>query len=130
MHTAQSPMALVSLKSSRAAAAFDAWARAALSLDPDRRACASPAVAAARLPQSVSHCRTAARSAGSIESERFREYVADNPELEQQLISYNYRNRIGRPQEVAACCLYLLSDDSGFVNGADYVIDGGRTAGS
>jgi len=74
--------------------------------------------------------RCNAVSPGSIESERFREYVADNPELEQELISYNYRNRIGRPEEVAACCLYLLSDDSGFVNGADYIIDGGRTAGS
>jgi NAD(P)-dependent dehydrogenase (short-subunit alcohol dehydrogenase family) len=67
---------------------------------------------------------------GSIESEKFREYVAGRPELEAELISYNYRGRLGRPEEVAACCVYLLSDDSGFVNGADYVIDGGRTAGS
>lgn len=74
--------------------------------------------------------RCNAVSPGSIESERFREYVADRPELEQELISYNYRNRIGRPEEVAACCLYLLSDDSGFVNGAEYIVDGGRTAGS
>lgn len=74
--------------------------------------------------------RCNAISPGSIESERFREYVADKPELEQELINYNYRNRIGRPHEVAACCVYLLSDDSGFVNGADYIIDGGRTAGS
>jgi 2-keto-3-deoxy-L-fuconate dehydrogenase len=69
-------------------------------------------------------------SPGSIESERFREYVANNPGLEEELISYNYRGRIGRPQEVAACCVYLLSDDAGFVNGADHIIDGGRTAGS
>lgn len=69
-------------------------------------------------------------SPGSIESERFREYVKDYPGLEEELISYNYRGRLGRPHEVAACCVYLLSDDSGFVNGADYIIDGGRTAGS
>ena len=69
-------------------------------------------------------------SPGSIESERFREYVAEFPGLEEKLISYNYRGRIGRPQEVAACCVYLLSDDSGFVNGANFIIDGGRTAGS
>ena len=69
-------------------------------------------------------------SPGSIDSERFREYVKDRPGLEEELISYNYRGRIGRPHEVAACCVYLLSDDSGFVNGADYIIDGGRTAGS
>jgi NAD(P)-dependent dehydrogenase (short-subunit alcohol dehydrogenase family) len=69
-------------------------------------------------------------SPGSVESEKFREYVALNPGMEEELISYNYRGRVGRPQEVAACCVYLLSDDSGFVNGADYIIDGGRTAGS
>ena len=69
-------------------------------------------------------------SPGSIESERFREYVNDHPGLEEDLISRNYRGRLGRPHEVAACCVYLLSDDSGFVNGADYIIDGGRTAGS
>jgi NAD(P)-dependent dehydrogenase (short-subunit alcohol dehydrogenase family) len=69
-------------------------------------------------------------SPGSIDSERFREYVKDRPGLEEELISYNYRGRIGLPHEVAACCVYLLSDDSGFVNGADYIIDGGRTAGS
>jgi NAD(P)-dependent dehydrogenase (short-subunit alcohol dehydrogenase family) len=69
-------------------------------------------------------------SPGSIETERFREYVAEFPGMEEELISYNYRGRIGRPNEVAACVVYLLSDDSGFVNGADYVIDGGRTAGS
>jgi NAD(P)-dependent dehydrogenase (short-subunit alcohol dehydrogenase family) len=69
-------------------------------------------------------------SPGSIDSERFREYVEGRPELEAELISYNYRGRIGRPREVAACCVYLLSDDSGFVTGADYIIDGGRTAGS
>ena len=69
-------------------------------------------------------------SPGSIDSERFREYVEGRPELEEELISYNYRGRVGRPREVAACCVYLLSDDSGFVTGADYIIDGGRTAGS
>lgn len=69
-------------------------------------------------------------SPGSVDSERFREYVEGRPELEEELISYNYRGRIGRPREVAACCVYLLSDDSGFVTGADYIIDGGRTAGS
>ena len=69
-------------------------------------------------------------SPGSIDSERFREYVEGRPELEEELISYNYRGRVGRPREVAACCVYLLSDDSGFVTGADYIVDGGRTAGS
>src|SRR5262245_31150332 len=37
--------------------------------------------------------------------------------------------RRGRPEDIAACVLYLLSDDSAFVTGASYVLDGGLTAG-
>jgi 3(or 17)beta-hydroxysteroid dehydrogenase len=37
--------------------------------------------------------------------------------------------RRGRPEEIAACVLYLLSDESAFVTGASYVLDGGLTAG-
>jgi NAD(P)-dependent dehydrogenase (short-subunit alcohol dehydrogenase family) len=36
--------------------------------------------------------------------------------------------RRGRPEDVAACVLYLLSDASAFVTGASYVLDGGSTA--
>jgi NAD(P)-dependent dehydrogenase (short-subunit alcohol dehydrogenase family) len=37
-------------------------------------------------------------------------------------------NRFGKPEEVAACVLYLLSDESTFVTGASYILDGGLTA--
>jgi 3(or 17)beta-hydroxysteroid dehydrogenase len=36
--------------------------------------------------------------------------------------------RLGAPAEVAALCVYLLSDDSSFITGADVPIDGGLTA--
>ena len=36
--------------------------------------------------------------------------------------------RLGRPEEVAALCVYLLSDESSFITGADLPIDGGLTA--
>ena len=36
--------------------------------------------------------------------------------------------RFGTPAEVAELCVYLLSDDSAFVTGAEFVIDGGLTA--
>jgi len=74
--------------------------------------------------------RCNAVSPGSIDSEMFREYVRGDPTFEAELIGYNYAGRLGRPEEVAASCVHLLSDDAGFVNGANHVIDGGRTAGS
>lgn len=36
--------------------------------------------------------------------------------------------RFGKPAEVADMCVYLLSDESAFVTGAEFVIDGGYTA--
>ena len=37
-------------------------------------------------------------------------------------------NRFGQPSEVAEMCVYLLSDESAFVTGAEFAIDGGLTA--
>ena len=36
--------------------------------------------------------------------------------------------RFGTPAEVAEMCVYLLSDESAFVTGAEFVLDGGLTA--
>lgn len=36
--------------------------------------------------------------------------------------------RLGQPEEVASLCVYLLSDASAFITGADVPVDGGLTA--
>jgi NAD(P)-dependent dehydrogenase (short-subunit alcohol dehydrogenase family) len=36
--------------------------------------------------------------------------------------------RMGSPDDIAWCAVYLLSDESAFVTGAEFVIDGGYTA--
>lgn len=36
--------------------------------------------------------------------------------------------RLGQPAEIAALCVYLLSDEASFVTGANWPIDGGLTA--
>lgn len=35
---------------------------------------------------------------------------------------------IGRPSDIAHACMFLLSDDAGFVTGTDLVVDGGLSA--
>ena len=36
--------------------------------------------------------------------------------------------RIGAPEEVARCALFLASDEASYVTGADLVVDGGWSA--
>jgi NAD(P)-dependent dehydrogenase (short-subunit alcohol dehydrogenase family) len=36
--------------------------------------------------------------------------------------------RVGEPEDVARCALFLASDDAGFVSGAEIVVDGGALA--
>ncbi|MCO4239857.1 SDR family oxidoreductase [Pseudarthrobacter raffinosi] len=38
-------------------------------------------------------------------------------------------NRVGRPEEIAELVLHLSGAESSFVTGAQFVIDGGETAG-
>jgi NAD(P)-dependent dehydrogenase (short-subunit alcohol dehydrogenase family) len=66
-------------------------------------------------------------SPGSIKSELFDAYAKRYPGVEEKLISLNYAGRLGTIEEVAAACAYLLSDDTGFLNGHDLIIDGART---
>jgi NAD(P)-dependent dehydrogenase (short-subunit alcohol dehydrogenase family) len=36
--------------------------------------------------------------------------------------------RMGQPEDVASCVLYLASDESSYVTGAELVVDAGMTA--
>jgi len=47
-----------------------------------------------------------------------------------QLRSFHAMDRLGRPEEVAACALFLASDDASFVTGSSLIVDGGWTAGN
>jgi meso-butanediol dehydrogenase/(S,S)-butanediol dehydrogenase/diacetyl reductase len=49
--------------------------------------------------------------------------------IRNQFIDLHMLKRGGRPEEVAACALFLCSDDASFVTGHALVVDGGMTAG-
>jgi NAD(P)-dependent dehydrogenase (short-subunit alcohol dehydrogenase family) len=54
------------------------------------------------------------------------------PELKfvhDQMRAWHVLDRLGKPEEVAACALFLASDDASFVTGHALVVDGGWTAG-
>ena len=52
----------------------------------------------------------------------------NNPELQREADERSPLGRTAHPIEVAYGVLYLASDESSFVTGAELVIDGGATA--
>ena len=53
----------------------------------------------------------------------------DDPELSGPRLSQTPMGRFGLPIDIANGCLFLASDESGWMTGAELVIDGGMTAG-
>jgi NAD(P)-dependent dehydrogenase (short-subunit alcohol dehydrogenase family) len=66
-------------------------------------------------------------SPGLIETGATRELLKDpnfiNPMMEKLMLG-----RVGQPEDVAPAAVYLASDESSFVTGADIPVDGGTTA--
>jgi NAD(P)-dependent dehydrogenase (short-subunit alcohol dehydrogenase family) len=61
-------------------------------------------------------------------SARLKEY----PEPEKayrEMAATQAVGRMGKPEEIAAAALYLASDESAFVTGTEFIIDGGWSAG-
>lgn len=54
--------------------------------------------------------------------------LRDNPEQYDILNNTIPVGRMGEPEEVAQCVLFLASDESGYVTGTELVVDGGLTA--
>ncbi len=52
----------------------------------------------------------------------------DNPNIHKERVAKTPIGRMGQPEDIAAGILYLASDESSFVTGAELVIDGGMTA--
>ncbi|MAF37543.1 MAG: cyclopentanol dehydrogenase [Chloroflexi bacterium] len=64
---------------------------------------------------------------GVIQTDMTREAIADS-QFKAQRLDPTPLARLGQPEDVAYGALYLASDESSFVTGAELVIDGGWTA--
>jgi NAD(P)-dependent dehydrogenase (short-subunit alcohol dehydrogenase family) len=54
--------------------------------------------------------------------------VLDTPEKQQRRLVHIPMGRFGQAEEIAKAALYLAGDESSFVTGTEFVVDGGITA--
>jgi meso-butanediol dehydrogenase/(S,S)-butanediol dehydrogenase/diacetyl reductase len=73
--------------------------------------------------------RANAVAPGTIRTAAWDERVAREPDLLARLARWFPLGRIGTPDDVASCVLFLASDEAGFVTGATLTVDGGLTTG-
>jgi len=67
---------------------------------------------------------------GTVETPSLQGRIAALPDpvaARQAFIARQPMGRLGRAEEIASLCLYLASDESAFVTGTEFVIDGGMT---
>jgi len=70
---------------------------------------------------------------GRVETPFVKSRLAEYPDPEaayREMCSTQANGRMAKPAEIAALALYLAADESSFVTGAAFPIDGGMTAGS
>lgn len=65
---------------------------------------------------------------GAIETPSMERAGLDTPAFRAAILDKLCIKRLGRPEDVAFCALYLASDESAYVTGAVMTVDGGWTA--
>jgi 7-alpha-hydroxysteroid dehydrogenase len=68
--------------------------------------------------------RVNAIAVGSIATSAL-EIVLDNPEIHDEMVRRTPLKRLGRPEDIALCALYLASPAGSFVTGKLFEVDGG-----
>jgi len=65
---------------------------------------------------------------GFIQTVATKAHLAADPGFETQVLSKNMIKRLGVPDDVALCAVWLASDEAGYVTGANIPVDAGATA--
>jgi NAD(P)-dependent dehydrogenase (short-subunit alcohol dehydrogenase family) len=73
------------------------------------------------------HIRANAVSPGPTDTQGFADFFNGDQDAIARVAEQIPVGRIGRPEEVAAAVLFLASDESSFVAGAELVVDGGMS---
>jgi NAD(P)-dependent dehydrogenase (short-subunit alcohol dehydrogenase family) len=78
-------------------------------------------------PQGI---RVNAVAPGSVATERYADLMEGHEagRIEAEMARLHPIGRVGRPDEVAAAIVTLLSDETSFITGATVPVDGGRSA--
>ncbi|WP_245678065.1 SDR family NAD(P)-dependent oxidoreductase [Nocardia acidivorans] len=71
--------------------------------------------------------RVNAMVSGAVDTPAYRNSMGATPEGEAMVASLHPMGRIARPEEIAAFCAFLLSDEASFITGAALTSDGGFT---
>jgi NAD(P)-dependent dehydrogenase (short-subunit alcohol dehydrogenase family) len=72
--------------------------------------------------------RVNALSPGAVETQRLVRRFGDTEAARRLAGPKHLLNRLGQPAEIAQAALFLASDASSFMTGADMLVDGGYTA--
>lgn len=71
--------------------------------------------------------RANAISPGPTETKGFTDFVGGNDDVRNGIIANIPLGHIGKPSEIASVAVFLASDESSFVTGAEVITDGGFT---
>ncbi|MFT4267878.1 MAG: SDR family NAD(P)-dependent oxidoreductase [Xenophilus sp.] len=63
-----------------------------------------------------------------VETDATRAHMKAQPEFVERALTKKMVKRVGQPEDIAWCALYLASDEASWVTAADFPIDGGATA--
>jgi len=72
--------------------------------------------------------RAVSLSPGAVMTSRLTRRYGGEKAVSDALARFYLRGRIGTPEEIASAALFLVGDEASFVNGSDFLVDGGYTA--